>query len=176
MTDEAEVRDRSLAVIEPHDLQRLSDIAHADLESYVAGDPGLRSGFPARILCVVLCQGAASHFLDKTTGVKDVDMITFFAADGVKDFTAIRLTHHDFGPSKFGRHPNDEGYTGRRVDVMGRSIAHTVGVSPVESVRHYLRRRSTNAVSHWAKKAMVIIDPIEDRGRVIWPEVSQPAC
>jgi hypothetical protein len=165
-----------LAVIEPHDLQRLSDIARADLESYVAGDPGLRSGFPARILCVVLCQGAACHFLDKITGVKDMDVVTFFAGDEAKDFPAIRLTRHDFGPSKFGRNPDDEGYTGRRVDVMGRSIAHTVGASPVESVRHYLRRRLTNSASHWAKEAMVIIDPIEDRGQVIWPEVSQPAC
>ncbi len=176
MTGETEVSERSLAVIEPHDLQRLSEIARADLESYVAGDPGLRSGFLARILCVALCQGAACHFLDKTTGVKDMDVVTFFAADGVKDFPAIRLTHHDFGRSKFGRHPDDEGYTGRRVDVMGRSIEQAAGTSPVESVRQYLRRRPTNAASHWAKRAVVIIDPIEDRGQVIWPEATQPAC
>jgi hypothetical protein len=46
-------------------------------------------------------------------------------------------------PSKFGRHPDDLGYTGRRVDCLGKSIAFKVGMSPIEALQHYLRTQPT---------------------------------
>jgi hypothetical protein len=96
--------ERSSAAIELQDLNRLSEIARSDLQRYLAGDPGGRAAFSTNILCVALCQGAAQHYLDKTTGVKDFDIFTFF---GMKDFPPRRRTSYDFGHSKFGRHPGD---------------------------------------------------------------------
>ena len=127
-----ELCERSSAMIELQDLLRLSEIAHWDLERYIAGDPDARATFASKILCVALCQGAALHYLDKTTGVKDFDIFTFFVADGMKKFPPRRRTSYDFGRSKFGRHPDDVGYTGRRVDVMGRSIFYAAGALPFE--------------------------------------------
>jgi hypothetical protein len=167
------VSERSPAAIEVRDLLRLSEIARADLQRYIAKDPARRAVFAAKILCVALCQGAALHYLDKTTGVKDFDVFTFFAADRVKDFPPRRRATCDFGPSKFGRHAEDAGYAGRRVDVMGRSIAYAAGTSPIEALRLYLRTTPTRTAWYLAQKAVVIIDPTVHRGRVAWPE---PRC
>jgi hypothetical protein len=86
LPDEAEICERSSAVIAAPDLERLAQIARADLQHYIAGDPITRGGLATKILCVALCQGAAWHYLDKTTGVRDFDVFTFFAADGAKKF------------------------------------------------------------------------------------------
>lgn len=165
-----EVCERSSAVIRLDDLERLSQIARADLQRYISNDPNHRSGFNSKLLCVCLCQGAALHYIDRTTGVKDFDVFSFFAADEEQEFPPRRRTRHDFGPSEFGRNPDDMGYTGRRVDLMGRSIAHVTGASVVDSLRQYLRTTSTSTAWHLAQKAVVMIDPVELRGDVIWPE------
>ena len=162
-----ELCERSSAMIELQDLLRLSEIANS--ERYIAGDPDARATFLSKILCVALCQGAALHYLDKTTWVKDFDIFTFFVADGMKKFPPRRRTSYDFGRSKFGRHPDDVGYTGRRVDVMGRSTVHAAGALPFESLRLYLRTTPTRTAWCLAQKAVVIIDPIEQRGLVVWP-------
>lgn len=170
-TEECE---RSSAVIKLEDLERLSQLAREDLQGYIGNDPALRAPFAARILCVALCQGAARHYADKTTGVKDFDIFTFFAAEGAKKFPPRRRTCHDFGPSKFGRNHDDVEYTGRRVDVMGRSIAHSPEASAVDSLRYYLRTLPTGTAWHLAQKAVVLIDPIEHRGQIVWPELGRP--
>jgi len=166
---EAEDRERSFAVIDLQDLERLSQIACDDLRRFIANDSSSRAIFAAEILCVCLCQGPARHYVDRITGVKDFDVFTFFAVGKARKFSPRRRTCHDFGASKFGRNPDDAGYTGRRVDVMGRSIAHLTGAPPVESVRAYLRTPPTRTARCLAKKAVVIIDPGELRGQIVWP-------
>jgi len=166
---EIEECERSCAMIDLDDLEKLSQIARTDLQRYIANDPDHRAPFATKILCVCLCQGAARHYIDKATGVKDFDVFTFFAVGKARKFSPRRRTCHDFGASKFGRNPDDAGYTGRRVDVMGRSIAHLTGAPPVESVRAYLRTPPTRTARCLAKKAVVIIDPGELRGQIVWP-------
>ena len=77
MADACDVLERSLAVFDLQDLQRLSEIAGQDLECFIARDPVGRAGFVQTILCVALCQGAALHYVDNTSGVKDIDVYTF---------------------------------------------------------------------------------------------------
>ena len=174
MTDTSDVSERSLVAIETHDLLRLSEIARKELQRYITRKLASRAAFASKILCVALCQGAAQHYVDNTTGVKDFDVFTFLAADGARDFPPRLRRRYDFGPSKFGRHLDDAGYVGRRVDVMGRSIAHAAGASPTESLCQYLRTPRTGTAWHLAQKAVVLIDPIELRGQVVWPELNRP--
>jgi len=108
---------------------------------------------------VALCQGAALHFIDKTNGIKDFDIYTFFAADGGRKFPERRRGIHDFGASRFGRHPEDQGFAGRRVDIMGRSIAYKPSETPVQAVRTYLGQKPTGTAGYLAKKAVIAIDP-----------------
>jgi hypothetical protein len=98
-------------------------------------------------------------------GVKDIDVHTLFAEDGAARFPPRRpIMSYDFGPSKFGRHPDDAEYTGRRVDCLGKSITYTAGMSPIGALRHSLQAKPTPTAYHLAQKAVVIIDPIERRG------------
>src|SRR5438067_4533869 len=87
-----------------------------------------------RMLAVALCQGAALHYLDGRNGVKDLDVWTFFAAvpDRYPDRALYRRNKAcDFGPSKFGRHPDLLEYTGRKVDLLSDSMPVGVGAEPV---------------------------------------------
>ena len=75
------------------------------------------------LLMLCLCQGAAEHYVRGERGVKDFDVWAFYEAQtGENPFPPRRHSTKDFWPSIFGRNPCDEGETGRRIDVFGRSI------------------------------------------------------
>lgn len=166
--------ERSLARFGTEDLARLAEIARADLDLFTSRSPEFRTIFRSLKLCVALCQGGALHFVDHRNGVKDFDVYTFFRADSAATFSARRRTVYDFGPSRFGRHPHDKGFAGRRVDVMGRSIACSQGMSPVEAIRQYLQSKPTGTAWHLAQKAVVLIDPPALCGTVVWPQKNEP--
>ena len=64
--------------------------------------------------------GAALHYLDGTNGVKDFDVWSFYAERGDGPFPYRWRGTADYGPSKFGRYPDDPpSFTGRRVDCSG---------------------------------------------------------
>jgi hypothetical protein len=114
-----------------------------------------------------LCQGAALQFVDGQNGVKDFDVWSFFAVKkGVPQFPPRRHARVDFGESKFGREPG-ESLKGRRVDVFGRSIKRHG--SAIESVQTHLRDHPTRAAYFLAKKAVVLLEPANLRGTIIWP-------
>lgn len=165
MTDE----DRSYERLTPDDLGHLAAIAKDAQAARFARRPRWRP-YADRVLCVALCQGAARHYVDGHNGVKDFDVYTFYAEHPTGPFPSRWLTNADFGPSRFGRYPADpERFQGRRVDLLGRSLAVLPDVDPVEAVRHYLASRRTETARHLARKAVVLLEPEELRGEVIWP-------
>ena len=79
-----------------------------------------------------------STTVDGRHGVKDLDVWAFFRAYPGRPFPYRTVWNRDFGPSHFGKHPNNAGYTGRRVDLIGRSIEATASESPVEGLHQWL--------------------------------------
>ena len=153
-----------------HDLARLADLAEADLSLFISRARQARSRFRKLVLCRALCQGAALHYIDHKNGVKDLDVYTFFRADKGKPWPYRRRGTADYGKPKFGIHPEDVGkLEGRRVDLLGRSIEKGRGENPVDAVLRYLENQKSGTAWHLAQKAVVIIEPREFRGRVIWP-------
>lgn len=75
----------------------------------------------------------------------------------------------DFGPSELGRHPDDTGYTGRHVDLIGRSIDAPPSAEPVRTIRTSLRAGRTKFAKALAAKAVIALDPSELRGVTVWP-------
>jgi hypothetical protein len=75
----------------------------------------------------------------------------------------------DFGPSELGRHPDDTGFVGRHVDLIGRSLDVSPGIDPVRAVQTYLRAGRTTSSRKLAVKAAIAIDPPELRGVTVWP-------
>jgi hypothetical protein len=167
---------RSYEAILDVDLARLSAGAAMDRERFFLKRPEYRH----RLLVVDLCQGAGLHYRDvasgdaEPNGVKDFDVWSFFAAIPGRRFPADRrMTHVDFGPSRFGRQIDQPArfrhYQGRRVDLLMRALPVGSGDDPPEALRHYLQEARTTSAQRLAAKAVVLIDPLDLRGTIAWP-------
>jgi len=76
----------------------------------------------------------------------------------------------DFGPSKFGRYPADPArYSGRRIDLLGRSLPAAPGSDPADAIRRYLTTAQTRSARELAAKAVVLIHPRNRVGEIVWP-------
>ena len=168
--------DRSLARIEVADLLRLAALA-ADAEAELFGrNPDGSGRYAGRLLGRALCQGAALHYVNGKNGVKDFDIWSFYAQYDDWPFPARWRGTRDFGPSKFGRYPGDPSpYSGRRVDLLGRSLPAAPGTDPADAIQCYLAARRTDSAKALAAKAVVLIDPQNRAGEVVWPAGSHPS-
>ena len=125
-TKSNKISERSQEALEMHHLHRLAKIASSDLDDFFRRRSETGYVYRDRRMLICLCQGAARHFVHQNCGVKDFDVWAFFRENPFRPFPYRRRGKQDFGVSRFGRHPDDEGYQGRRVDVMGRSISAAV--------------------------------------------------
>jgi hypothetical protein len=162
--------DRSLVQIERADLLRLAALA-ADAEADLFKRNPQGSGrYAGRLLGRALCQGAALHYVDGKNGVKDFDVWSFYAQYDDWPFPARWRGTRDFGPSKFGRYSGDPPrYSGRRVDLIGRSLPAEPGADPAGVLRRYLTARRTDSAKYLAAKAVVLIHPENRVGEIVWP-------
>ena len=115
---------------------------------------------------LALCQGAAQHYVDGVSGVKDLDVWAFFRGGICKPFPWRARWRADFGSSRFGRHPDDKGYLGRRVDVMGRSVP-IIDSNGDDAVLAWLRGRSKSA-RLLVKRPMIGLFPQELFAKSLW--------
>lgn len=159
--------ERSFEPLTDAHLASLAEIARADREDRFTRRPRW-SVYRDRVLLVALCQGSVLHYLDGANGVKDLDVWTFYARHPEGEFPPRWRVMADFGPSPLGRHPDDAGFVGRHVDLIGRSIDAVQGGDPVRTVRTCLRAGGTESARLLAGKAVVAIDPPELRGTTVW--------
>lgn len=160
--------ERSLEKITESDLAKLLSIARADIEQFFQRNPHYISEYQGKEKLIVLGQGAALHYLDGVNGVKDFD-VWFFYPKYTQNLPYRRRGIADFGESKFGIHPEDIGFSGRRVDVLMRSDTHFSHGSPEKCLRDYLTASQTSTSRQLAAKAFVGLYPEEVFGKVLWP-------
>lgn len=160
---------RSFKPITQSDLRRLGDIAVRDLEWLFNQHPDAGRLYCDRLPAIVLCQGAASHFLDGKNGVENFAVWSFFRAHPARPFRFHRNASADFGDPKFGKSPNWERFVGRRVDLRKRAIYASPGGSPVEPLRSYLCARRSAAARALAEYAMILLYPRDQLGTIVWP-------
>lgn len=164
------ISNRSRAKITNNDLLKLAKIADRDRNEFFDKYPGLGKLYKGRILCVALCQGAALHYIDNNKGVKDFDVWTFYREHSKKPFPYRRIGRRDYGSSKFGVHHKDKDkYNGRRVDLLGRSINCNNQDAFNKIIRNYLEEGKTKSAMLLSKKAVIILEPSEYLGEIIWP-------
>ena len=131
--------ERSLESIGQPDLIRLAELAAQTERRLFTRNPDSAGRYAGRLLCRALCQGAARHYLDGTTGIKDFDVWSFYAQRNDGPFPYRWRATADFGPSRFDRYPHDPpSFRGRRVDFLGRSLPATLTDDPVTVLRAYL--------------------------------------
>lgn len=69
-----------------------------------------------------------------------------------------------------GRYPGDPPrYSGRRVDLLGRSLPAGPGADPADVLRRYLAARRTDSAKALAAKAVALIHPENRVGEIVWP-------
>jgi len=157
---------RSYKKIRIQDLKRLGVIASKDMADFFLNHPEYKV-FRGRVICIALCQGAAQHYHDGTTGINDFDVYTFFKKDPHIPWYAKRIKSYDFGRPRFGQSKDKPDFIGRRVDCMGRDIEMKNNEEAVRSLRRYLIEGKTKTAKLLAKKAVVLISP--KCGLVVWP-------
>ena len=151
-------------------LAKLADDVEAGL---FARHPQGAGRYAGRLLCRALCQGAALHYLNASNGVKDLDVWSFYAERDDGPFPYRWRGTADYGPSKFGRYPHDApSFTGRRVDLLGRSLAVPLDADPAIALRDYLSAARTRTAKELAAKAVVLIKPAQLAGKVVWPDAA----
>ena len=69
---------------------------------------------------------------------------------------------------KFGRHPISDGYSGRRIDVLVRSIKNCSMDDPLKTLHKFLQYENTASSRELAKKAIVLLSPKTLLGTVAW--------
>ena len=144
------------------DLELFGQAAWAKLSEIFHRAP-VASSYRERLLILALAQGGGLHFENGTNGLKDIDIWAFFSAAPEKRFPPRARWTVDFGPSKFGKHPDDDGYAGRRIDILGRSIMVIAGEKPEDSVRRWLAGCSSSAVA-LRQKPLIVVHPTERIG------------
>lgn len=155
---------RSFAPLTRQDLERLHKKVGEANKLFTAH----RSDLKGMLIAGCLGQGAAAHFIDGTTGVKDIDLWLFYDGRALIKGMPNRTIHTlDFGPSVHGRHPDDDPtrFTGRRIDAMARSVALHVE-DPEAAVRAWLARGTTSARLLRARP-VILVWPKRLLGRVV---------
>ncbi len=105
-----------------------TQLALSNFEKFFTWNP--THPYVGRLRLICLLQTAAKRYVEPDQGtpdrgeggVNDFDVCGFFQTVPGRHVYPRRKVSVDFGPSKFGHHPEDEGFTGRRVDVMWRDI------------------------------------------------------
>ena len=164
---------RSLALITDDDLAHLRSIAWKCLEYRLSRNGHLRD-FRERLVCIALCQGAALHYVNGKTGVKDFDVSAFFTTVNAPTLGFRRGSVRESGLHKFGKHPDvprRRGYKTRWCDFFMRAITprdvdraramtdEYVEGDAVALVRGYLIHGATSTARFLAKKAVVGLWP-----------------
>jgi hypothetical protein len=162
------MEERSYLEIRKVDLFRLAKVARDVLNGFFERRPELGAIYKERLFALVLAQGAALYYVDRVTGIKDFDVWAFFDHQRERRFPPRWRYSADFGDPRFGKSLDKPEYIGRRVDVMGRSIERSCD-DVIEALRTYLRNPKTKSSWHLSKKAMVILEPVEFLGKVVWP-------
>ncbi len=160
---------RSYLTIRASDLRRLAEIARTDREDFFRRLPRWSKLYSNRLLCVALCQGAALHYVDGRNGIKDFDIWSFFRVHPDGPLPRRPVVACDFGDPRFGKSDDRPGFTGRRVDLLLKSIDAARGEAALSALRRYLARGRTHTASCLARKAVILIDPPNLLGVIAWP-------
>lgn len=166
MDDIVQVRSFEKLTIE--DLHRVKELAIEDLKGFYERRSVTGRLYADRLIALCLCQGAAEHFVRPGHGVKDFDVWAFFSSHPVRAFPYRRRGTADFGPSRLGRHPDDTGFAGRRVDVIGRSLQVRDNQFGMEAVREWLYGGRTQSARLISLRPVVILAPERYSGKVLW--------
>lgn len=163
---------RSFESLSKVDLRRIARIAREAREEYFERHSEWAILYRKRLVCAALAGDAALHFINGSTGLTGFEAWSFYAEHPDAPFPFQHLVKADFGKSKFGQDAaNPDAYVGRRVELRGRSLDCTPADDPIGVLQHYLRSGETPTARDLRAKAVVLLEPEEFLGYVVWPSL-----
>ncbi len=148
---------RSYEPLTPIDLVSLRRLGIEESKAFLRRNPHLKTAYGSALIAICLCQGAASHFLSPSVGVKDYDVWHFYVQN-------LRV------PFPYRAHYRSH-YKGRRVDFLKRCIPNRLAnasTSAGKSVMAYLMRRDTATKKRLLTKAVIGLHPKSIFEKVLW--------
>lgn len=167
---------RSYVTITRADLDRLAELAAEDRALFFRTRADWAALYGHSHFATALCRGAALHYLRGEVGVQDFDVYSFYAARPERPWYAKRNKQVDFGDPKFGRSLDKPSYVGRRVDLPGRGLPRQPGETVQTCIQRWLRAGATETTKLLVRKAVVLLDPLEFRGEIVWPASGSEAA
>jgi len=146
-----------MEIINHDDLQAFAARALSRLAEVYDRAP-VAGSYKDRLLVLALAQGGALHFLDRKTGLKDIDIWAFYKGGLDRPFPVRARWTADLGISKFGKHPEDTTFSGRRMDILGRSVETRQNDDITTPVSRWLNGYSGSA-HELRQKAVIAIYP-----------------
>jgi len=143
-----------------NDLKKLRELALEEHKSFFKRNPHLHKAFYNSLIGICLCQGAASHYLDPTVGIKDFDIWHFYL-----ESKKSRFPYRAHKKIK-------NGYKGKSIDFLKRVIPKRIydlsPKSPEKIIMNYLLEKNTKTKKLLLKKAIIGLYPDEIFSKVLW--------
>lgn len=151
------------------DLQEMKCHALKELSRFYVkvGKPaGKYKVYKHKLIAICLCQGAAQHFVNGTTGIKDLDIWFFFKEDANVKIPDIKNMRYSVDKLL-------KNLGVKRIDFLKKSIKASVlsnskTQQPQDLLRAYLQHANTTTSKELAKKPVVGLYPEKIFGVIIW--------
>jgi len=143
-----------------NDLKKLKDLGFKEHEEFFKRNPHLKEAYYNSLIGIVLCQGAASHYINPNVGIKDFDIWHFYVEDENINFPyrAHKII--------------ENGHKGMPIDFLKRAIPKRIYQlypnDPIKIIMEYLFERNTKTKNFLLKKAIIGLFPDNIFGKVLW--------
>src|SRR5439155_25631755 len=133
-----------------------------ELRRFLKTGNGKYAVYQERLIAVCLCQGAAKHFLDQQTGVKDIDIWFFFEEHDLVRISNFRNARKSLvlALPRFGT---------KRIDIMKKSVPQRLCIREGRegTIRNYLDNANTEASTRLSEKPVIGLYPQDIFGRIL---------
>jgi hypothetical protein len=150
------VGERLMTPLNRNDLELLREMALEEHQRFFERNPHLKNTYYGSLIGICLCQGAASHYLNPTVGIKDFDIWHFYKQNADVNFP-------------YRAHKRIEsGYKNKPIDFLKRAVPRNIfdfgPNQPEWIIMKYLSERKSPLL----KKAIIGLYPDVLFGRTLW--------
>jgi len=153
---------RSSVELSDGDLRRLAIVAQMDREQFFATHGRWRQLYGDRFICTVLC--------DEGPDAPGYTVWGFFREHPDAPLPYRRKRVWPVQDSRFGRCLDHPAFAGKSVAVISRSIPAGLLDDAGGTLRRYLQAGRSASARLLRDRRLVLLDPAEDRGVVVWPD------
>jgi hypothetical protein len=155
---------RTYEKLTKEDLKEIEQYAKEELKRFLNKEK--YKVYENKLIAICLCQGAAQHFVNGKTGIKDIDVWFFFEED--KDVKIPNFKNMRKSVSKKFTNIGE-----KRIDFLKKAIKEDIinkseSEKPEDILKSYLQNGNTSTSKHLAKKSVIGLFPTEIFGKIIW--------